>query len=115
MRVGKSANAVQGMGAPRGTPAEIVDKLNTEINAGLADPKLKARFADLGAAVFPDNALSPQQLIACADQAMYAAKAANKNCVRLAAAAAANVNPPGREAVPPGSPFQRIPDEKFIS
>jgi tripartite-type tricarboxylate transporter receptor subunit TctC len=50
---GYEANAVQGMGAPRGTPAEIVDKLNTEINAGLADPKLKARFADLGAAVFP--------------------------------------------------------------
>ena len=69
----------------------------------------------LGAAVFPDNALSPQQLIACADQAMYAAKAANKNCVRLAAAASANVNPPGRETVPPGTPFQRIPDEKFIS
>ena len=37
-----------GVGAPKGTPAEIIDKLNKEINAGLADPKLKARFADLG-------------------------------------------------------------------
>jgi diguanylate cyclase (GGDEF)-like protein len=69
----------------------------------------------LGAAVFPDNALSPQQLISCADLAMYAAKAAHKNCVRVAAAAMTNLNPPGREAVPPGNQFQRIPDEKFIS
>jgi tripartite-type tricarboxylate transporter receptor subunit TctC len=36
------------VGAPKNTPAEIVDKLNKEINAGLADPKLKARFTDLG-------------------------------------------------------------------
>ena len=38
-----------GVGAPAGTPVEIVDKLNKEINAGLADPKMKARFAELGA------------------------------------------------------------------
>jgi tripartite-type tricarboxylate transporter receptor subunit TctC len=38
-----------GIGAPKNTPAEIVDKLNKEINAALADPKLKARLADLGA------------------------------------------------------------------
>jgi tripartite-type tricarboxylate transporter receptor subunit TctC len=37
-----------GVGAPRGIPVEIVDQLNTEINAGLADPRLKARLADLG-------------------------------------------------------------------
>jgi tripartite-type tricarboxylate transporter receptor subunit TctC len=37
-----------GVGAPRNTPAEIVEKLNKEINAALADPKLKARLADLG-------------------------------------------------------------------
>jgi len=41
-----------GIGAPRNTPNEIIEKLNTDINAGLADPKLKARFADLGATVF---------------------------------------------------------------
>jgi tripartite-type tricarboxylate transporter receptor subunit TctC len=38
-----------GVSAPKNTPAEIVEKLNKEINAGLADPKMKARFADLGA------------------------------------------------------------------
>jgi tripartite-type tricarboxylate transporter receptor subunit TctC len=48
---GFEASALQGIGAPRDTPAEIVEKLNKEINAGLADPKLKARFADLGARV----------------------------------------------------------------
>jgi len=37
-----------GVGAPTGTPHEIIDKLNNEINAGLADPKIKARLADLG-------------------------------------------------------------------
>jgi tripartite-type tricarboxylate transporter receptor subunit TctC len=47
------AIAVQGIGAPKNTSAEIVNKLNAEINAGLADPKLKARFTDLGATVFP--------------------------------------------------------------
>jgi tripartite-type tricarboxylate transporter receptor subunit TctC len=45
----------QGIGAPKGTPADIVDKLNHEINAGLADPKLKARFADLGAEIFTNT------------------------------------------------------------
>jgi tripartite-type tricarboxylate transporter receptor subunit TctC len=52
---GYEASALQGIGAPKKTPAEIVDKLNKEINAGLADPKLKARFAELGAAVFPGS------------------------------------------------------------
>jgi tripartite-type tricarboxylate transporter receptor subunit TctC len=39
-------------GVPRNTPAAIIDKLNKEINSGLADPRIKARFADLGATVF---------------------------------------------------------------
>ena len=42
-----------GMGAPAGTPTEIIDKLNTEINAGLAHPKLRARFAELGDVPMP--------------------------------------------------------------
>ena len=46
---GYEASAWFGIGAPKNTPAEIVDKLNKEINAGLADPKMKARLADLGA------------------------------------------------------------------
>jgi tripartite-type tricarboxylate transporter receptor subunit TctC len=42
----------QGIGAPRGTPAGIVDELNGAINAGLADPKFKSRFDELGAETF---------------------------------------------------------------
>ncbi len=45
---GYEASALQGMGAPRNTPAEIEEKLNQAVNLGLADPKLKARFTDLG-------------------------------------------------------------------
>jgi tripartite-type tricarboxylate transporter receptor subunit TctC len=46
---GYEASTWYGVGAPKNTPAEIVEKLNKEINAALADPKLKARLADLGA------------------------------------------------------------------
>jgi tripartite-type tricarboxylate transporter receptor subunit TctC len=46
---GFEASTWYGVGVPRKTPTEIVEKLNREINAALADPKLKARFADLGA------------------------------------------------------------------
>src|SRR5580658_3293672 len=52
---GYEASAWYGIGAPAGTPAEIVDKLNAEINAGLADPKLKARLIDLGSVPFPTS------------------------------------------------------------
>src|SRR5262245_20570088 len=45
---GYEVNAWFGVGAPKATPPEIVDRLNREINAGLADPKLKAKIADLG-------------------------------------------------------------------
>jgi tripartite-type tricarboxylate transporter receptor subunit TctC len=53
---GYEASTWYGVGAPKATPAEIVDKLNKEINAGLADSKIKARLADLGGDVL---ALSP--------------------------------------------------------
>ena len=53
---GYEASNWYGIGAPKNTPTEIVDKLNMEINAALADPKLKARLADLGGTVL---ALSP--------------------------------------------------------
>ena len=49
---GYEASAWVGIGAPKNTPIEIIGKLNADINAGLTDPKLKARFADLGATVF---------------------------------------------------------------
>jgi tripartite-type tricarboxylate transporter receptor subunit TctC len=48
---GYEASAWYGICAPRGTPVDIIDKLNKEINAALADPNIKARFADLGATV----------------------------------------------------------------
>jgi tripartite-type tricarboxylate transporter receptor subunit TctC len=50
---GYEASAWFGLGAPKAPPAEIVDKLNAAVNAGLADPKLKARLADLGGTVLP--------------------------------------------------------------
>ena len=45
---GFEASAWYGTGAPRNTPVDIVDTLNREINAGLADPKIKARLVELG-------------------------------------------------------------------
>ena len=50
---GYEVNAWYGMGAPAGTPAEVIDKLNREVGAVLADPRLKERFADLGGAPMP--------------------------------------------------------------
>jgi tripartite-type tricarboxylate transporter receptor subunit TctC len=52
---GYEASTWYGIGAPRNTPAEIVERLNREINAGLADPKMKARVADLGGTAFPGS------------------------------------------------------------
>jgi tripartite-type tricarboxylate transporter receptor subunit TctC len=49
---------------PRTTPTEIIDMLNKEINAGLADPKIKAQFADLGATVLPGSPADFGKLIA---------------------------------------------------
>jgi tripartite-type tricarboxylate transporter receptor subunit TctC len=45
-----------GLGAPKNTPAEIIERLNKEINAALADPKIRARFADLSGMVFAGSA-----------------------------------------------------------
>jgi tripartite-type tricarboxylate transporter receptor subunit TctC len=53
-----------GVGAPKATPAEIVDQLNKEINAALADPKMKARLADLGGTVLPGSPADFGKLIA---------------------------------------------------
>jgi tripartite-type tricarboxylate transporter receptor subunit TctC len=48
---GYEASLFYGVGAPKNTPAEIIEKLNKEINAGLADPKMKTRLVDLGGTV----------------------------------------------------------------
>ena len=52
---GYDASQWYGIAAPKNTPAEIVDKLNKEVSAGLADSKLKTRFADLGGTVLPGS------------------------------------------------------------
>jgi tripartite-type tricarboxylate transporter receptor subunit TctC len=61
---GYEASDWYGICAPKGTPAEIIVKLNTEINAGLADPKLKARLADLGGIVLAGSPAAFGKLIA---------------------------------------------------
>jgi tripartite-type tricarboxylate transporter receptor subunit TctC len=61
---GYEAVSFYGLGAPRNTPAEIVDKLNKEINAALADPKMKARLADLGGTTLPGSPSDFGKLIA---------------------------------------------------
>ena len=52
---GYEASTWSGIGAPKGTPAEIIDKLNKEINAGLVDPKVKARLANMGSTALPGS------------------------------------------------------------
>jgi tripartite-type tricarboxylate transporter receptor subunit TctC len=52
---GYEASGWVGIGAPKYTPVEIIEKLNREIDAGLADPKIKARLADLGGTVLPGS------------------------------------------------------------
>ena len=61
---GFESSAWYGIGAPRNTPAMIVDRLNKEINTGLADPKLKARLADLGGTTLPGSPADFGKLIA---------------------------------------------------
>ena len=61
---GYATSALQGVGASRNTPAEIINKLNKEINAGLADPKIKTRVADMGGTVLAGSPADFGKLIA---------------------------------------------------
>jgi tripartite-type tricarboxylate transporter receptor subunit TctC len=61
---GYEFSAFYGIGAPKNTPAEIIDKLNQQINAGLADPKLKAQLADLGSSTFAGSPSDFRKFIA---------------------------------------------------
>ena len=61
---GYEASTWNGVCAPRNTPAEIVNKLNAEIDAGLADPNFKARLADVGASALPGSPADYGKLIA---------------------------------------------------
>ena len=57
---GYEVNTWYGVGAPKGTPADVVDKIGREINAGLADPRMKERFAELGGIPMP---MPPAELV----------------------------------------------------
>jgi tripartite-type tricarboxylate transporter receptor subunit TctC len=61
---GYEASGFYGLGAPKSTPLEIIDKLNKEINASLADPKMRARIAETGGTVLAGSATDFGKLIA---------------------------------------------------
>ena len=61
---GYDASVYYGIGAPRNTPAEIIDRLNREIDAAIADPKMKARLADLGGTPLASSPAAFAKLIA---------------------------------------------------
>jgi tripartite-type tricarboxylate transporter receptor subunit TctC len=61
---GYEASNVRGLGAPKDTPVEIIDKLNKEVNLALADPDIKSKLADLGASVIPGSPSDFGKLIA---------------------------------------------------
>jgi tripartite-type tricarboxylate transporter receptor subunit TctC len=61
---GYEAGGWEGVGAPKNTSAEIIDRLNKEINAALADPTMKARLADLGGMVLPGSPSDFGKLVA---------------------------------------------------
>jgi len=61
---GYEASAWYGVGAPKGTPPEIIDTLNKAVNAILADPAAKSRFTELGATLLPGSAADFGKLVA---------------------------------------------------
>src|SRR5262249_2147279 len=61
---GYEASAFYGMSVPKGTPPEIIEKLNKEVNAALADPNIKARLAELGGILIPGSPADFGKLVA---------------------------------------------------
>jgi tripartite-type tricarboxylate transporter receptor subunit TctC len=61
---GYEASGWYGIGAPKGTSVEIIEKLNQQINAALADPKIEARIAEMGETALPTSAADFGKLIA---------------------------------------------------
>jgi tripartite-type tricarboxylate transporter receptor subunit TctC len=61
---GYEASTLLGVGVPRNTPAEIIERLNKEFNAGLADPKMEAKLAGLGGTALPGSPASFEKLLA---------------------------------------------------
>lgn len=98
---------------------QVAERIRAKIEAHRFSGGRRLKFsltASFGIAVFPLHASSPQQLIAGADRAMYQAKAARKNCVRVTADPEMMNKDAGPGPAAVGSiQFQRIPDEKLIS
>jgi tripartite-type tricarboxylate transporter receptor subunit TctC len=65
---GYEASGFAGVGVPKGTPADIIDKLNKELNAGLADPKIKGRIEELGGTVMGGSPAEFGKLVADATE-----------------------------------------------
>ena len=61
---GYEADSFHGISAPKGTPREIVDKLNAAVVAALADPMVKQRFKDVGQDIWPREQQTPEALSA---------------------------------------------------
>jgi tripartite-type tricarboxylate transporter receptor subunit TctC len=61
---GYEATSWYGLGAPKGTPPDVIDKLNREVNAILAEPKAKTRFLEIGASLLPGSAADFGRLVA---------------------------------------------------
>ena len=96
-----------------GTVAERIRETITRVQFNGGRRLTLSLTASFGVAAFPEHASSPQHLIACADTAMYEAKAAQKNCVRFAAGLAERG---GRTSEPlVAAPPFRMEDEKLIS
>jgi diguanylate cyclase (GGDEF)-like protein len=98
---------------------QVAERIRTKIETHRFTGGRRLKFsltASFGVAVFPVHASSPQQLIACADRAMYQAKAANKNCVRVTTASLGSGKDDRTDSPLVEPPqFQRIPGEKLIS
>jgi tripartite-type tricarboxylate transporter receptor subunit TctC len=61
---GYEASGIYGIGVPKDTPPDIIEKLNREINAALADPKIKARLADLGGLILSGSSADFAKVLA---------------------------------------------------
>ena len=65
---GYEASGFAGIGVPKGTPADIIDKLSKELSAGLADPKIKGRIEELGGTVMGGSPAEFGKLVADATE-----------------------------------------------